>query len=82
MKPSHFELGTAKAKIRKFFEDAAARTGGADKNVGKDDDASTEFGCVREGRLVFSLPVPHVIWDAASSPHGHDCGTSMVLDHW
>ena len=67
MKASHFELDKAKTRIRKFFEDAAAHTGGADKNAGTDDDDSTEFGCVREGRLLFTLPVARAIWDAAFS---------------
>ena len=53
MKQSHFELDTAKARIQKFFDEAAARTGGAGSGVASTDDGddSAEFGCVREGKL-------------------------------
>ena len=53
MKQSHFELDTAKARIQNFFDEAAARTGGAGSGDDSMDDGddSAEFGCVREGKL-------------------------------
>lgn len=51
----HFALASAQSKIRKFFQDASARSDSADGNDADTEGDCGEFGCVREGTLLTGL---------------------------